>query len=68
MYTLHSTPRADGYAMPAEWATHSQTWMLWPERPDNWRLGGTPAQAAFAEVARAIAGFEPVTVGVSAAQ
>ena len=68
MYTLHSTPRADGYAMPAEWAQHSQTWMLWPERPDNWRLGGKPAQAAFAEVARAIAGFEPVTVGVSAAQ
>jgi len=68
MYTLHSTPRADGYAMPAEWAPHSQTWMIWPERPDNWRLGGQPAQAAFAEVARAIASFEPVTVGVSAAQ
>lgn len=68
MYTLHSTPRADGYAMPAEWAPHSQTWMLWPERSDNWRLGGKPAQVAFAEVARAIAGFEPVTVGVSAAQ
>ena len=66
MYTLHSTPRADGYAMPAEWAPHSQTWMIWPERPDNWRLGGQPAQAAFAEVARAIAAFEPVTVGVSA--
>ena len=66
MYSLHSTPRADGYAMPAEWAQHSQTWMIWPERPDNWRLGGKPAQAAFAEVARAIAAFEPVTVGVSA--
>ena len=66
MYSLHSTPRADGYAMPAEWAQHSQTWMIWPERPDNWRLGGKPAQAAFAEVARAIATFEPVTVGVSA--
>ena len=68
MYPLHSTPRADGYAMPAEWAPHSQTWMLWPERPDNWRLGAKPAQAAFAEVARAIASFEPVTVGVSAQQ
>src|SRR5690606_37231064 len=68
MYTLHSTPRADGFYMPAEWAPNSQTWMLWPERPDNWRLAGKPAQAAFAEVARAIAGFEPVTVGVSAAQ
>ncbi|MFZ2288935.1 MAG: agmatine deiminase [Halopseudomonas yangmingensis] len=68
MYNLHTSPRADGYWMPAEWAPHVQTWMLWPERPDNWRLGAKPAQAAFAEVARAIAGFEPVTVGVSAAQ
>ena len=68
MYTLHSTPRADGYAMPAEWAQHSQTWMIWPERPDNWRLAGKPAQAAFAEVARSIAAFEAVTIGVSAAE
>ncbi|WP_339845494.1 agmatine deiminase [uncultured Halopseudomonas sp.] len=68
MYTLHSTPRADSYSMPAEWAPHSQTWMIWPERPDNWRQGGKPAQAAFAEVAKAIASFEPVTVCVSAAQ
>ncbi|MBB3103510.1 agmatine deiminase [Azomonas macrocytogenes] len=54
--------------MPAEWESHSQTWMLWPERPDNWRLGGKPAQAAFIEVARAIARFEPVSVGVCAGQ
>ena len=68
MTTLTSTPRADGFRMPAEWEPHSQTWMLWPERPDNWRLGGKPAQAAFAAVARAIARFEPVSVGVSAGQ
>ena len=42
--------------------------MLWPERPDNWRLGGKPAQRAFADVAAAIAQFEPVTVGVSSGQ
>lgn len=68
MSTLTSTPRADGFHMPAEWALQSQTWMVWPERPDNWRLGGKPAQAAHAAVARAIARFEPVTVAVSAAQ
>lgn len=68
MYSLHSTPRHDGYHMPAEWAPHAQTWMIWPERTDNWRMGAKPAQAAFAEVARAIASFEPVTVGVSAGQ
>jgi agmatine deiminase len=41
--------------------------MLWPERPDNWREAARPAQLAFAQVAAAIARFEPVTVGVSAA-
>ena len=65
---LTSTPRADGYYMPAEWQPHSQTWMLWPERPDNWRYGAKPAQAAYAAVAEAIARFEPLTMGVSADQ
>jgi agmatine deiminase len=41
--------------------------MLWPERPDVWRLEGKPAQRTFASVATAIATSEPVTVGVSAA-
>jgi agmatine deiminase len=68
MTTLNSTPRADGFYMPAEWARHSQAWMVWPERPDNWRLGGKPAQNAFTAVAKAIAEFEPVTVCVSACQ
>ncbi|MCY1397998.1 Agmatine deiminase [compost metagenome] len=68
MTTLNSTPRADGFRMPAEWEPHTQTWMVWPERPDNWRLGGKPAQAAFTAVAKAIARFEPVTVCVSAGQ
>jgi len=63
-----STPREDGFFMPAEWAPHAGTWMIWPERTDNWRLGAKPAQKAFAEVAAAIARFEPVTMMVSARQ
>ena len=66
--TLHSTPAADGYRMPAEWAHHTGCWLVWPERPDNWRLGGKPAQAAFTAVATAIAQTEAVTVAVSARQ
>jgi agmatine deiminase len=54
--------------MPAEFERQAGCWMLWPERPDNWRLGAKPAQAAFAQVAAAISRFEPVSVGVSAAQ
>ena len=66
--TLRSTPAADGFWMPAEFERHSGCWMLWPERPDNWRAKARPAQQAFAAVAGAIARFEPVTMGVSAAQ
>jgi agmatine deiminase len=66
--TLNSTPRADGFYMPAEWAPQTQIWMVWPERPDNWRLGGKPVQNDHVALAKAIARFEPVTVGVSAAQ
>jgi agmatine deiminase len=65
---LDSTPRADGFFMPPEWAPHACTWMLWPERPDNWRLGAKPAQKAFAAVAAAIAQFEPVTMGTNPRQ
>jgi agmatine deiminase len=62
---LSSTPREDGFAMPAEFSPHAGTWMLWPQRPDNWRLGGKPAQMAFVTVASAIAKFEPVSMGVN---
>jgi len=66
--TLDSDPRRDGYRMPGEFEPHVGCWMLWPERPDNWRLGGKPAQQAFVAVATAIAASEPVSVGVSAGQ
>lgn len=66
--TLDSTPAADGFRMPGEWAHHSGCWLVWPERPDNWRLGGKPAQVAFTAVAGAIAQTEQVTVAVSARQ
>ncbi len=62
---IESTPRADGYRMPGEFEPHAQTWMLWPQRPDNWRLGAKPAQRAWVEVATAIARFEPVSVGAN---
>ena len=54
--------------MPAEFEPHAGCWMLWPERPDNWRAHALPAQRAFAAVAAAISRFEAVTVGVSARQ
>jgi agmatine deiminase len=66
--TLQSTPTADGFRMPGEYEPHDGCWMAWPERPDNWRLGAKPAQAAFAAVAEAINESDPVTMVVSAGQ
>jgi agmatine deiminase len=62
---IPSSPKADGFRMPAEFEPHAGTWMLWPQRPDNWRMAAKPAQAAFAAVARAIAQFERVSVGAN---
>ncbi|MFV0382028.1 MAG: agmatine deiminase [Breznakia sp.] len=68
MKTLHTTPKQDGFRMPGEFEDHAGCWMIWPERPDNWRYGAKPAQHVFAKVAEAIGEFEPVTMCVSHAQ
>jgi agmatine deiminase len=70
MSTTPSTPGAfgavagvpAGLAMPAEWRPHERCWMAWPCRVALWgeRLGA--ARRAFAEVAKAIAALEPVTM------
>ena len=58
-------PVAEGYWMPAEFEAHDATWLLFPERTDNWRAGGLPAQEAVLQVASAISHFERVHLGVS---
>lgn len=65
---LNSTPKQDGFYMPSELAEHKCTYLLWPERPDNWRDGAKPAQKAYREVIEKIAKHEPVVVGVNQSQ
>ena len=65
---IETTPKQDGYRMPAEWEKQKQVWMIWPERPDVWRNGAKPAQKAFRDVATAISRYAEVTVCASAAQ
>ncbi len=48
--------------MPAEWAVHDRCWMAWPCRESLWGDGIEAARAAYANVAQAIAEFEPVTM------
>ncbi|MEQ1890667.1 MAG: agmatine deiminase family protein [Alphaproteobacteria bacterium] len=52
------------HTMPAEWDTHQRTFMAWPCRDSLWGSSAAleRARLAYAAVARAIAGFEPVTM------
>ena len=33
---MNETPSSLGYRMPAEWETHSGTWLTWPHNPETW--------------------------------
>jgi len=60
MIIRNSTPKKDGFFMPAEYAPQEKIWMIWPKRPDNWRLNAAPAREAYTNVARAISKFTRV--------
>ncbi|MDD6739820.1 MAG: agmatine deiminase family protein [Coriobacteriaceae bacterium] len=65
MKTIHesdSTPAADGFFMPAEFAPQDRVWIAWPHRTDTWAHGAKPAQKQYAAIARAIAEFTPVVM------
>ncbi len=60
---LSSTPREDGFAMPAEWAPQSAVWLSWPTPVAGlWAASSNPIPAKFAEIAAAISRFEPVRI------
>ena len=65
---IGTTPKEDGFRMPGEFEAQDQIFMIWPERPDNWRDGAKPVQIAFTNVAKAISRFTPVTMLVSQSQ
>lgn len=50
------------YRMPAEWTEHEACLMAWPTRADLWGETFEEAKREYAQVARAIAAFEPVTM------
>ena len=62
IYESDSTPAADGFSMPAEFAPQERVWMGWPHRTDTWAHGAKPAQKQYAAIARAISQFTPVTM------
>jgi agmatine deiminase len=56
------------FAMPAEFAPHERTLMAWPARPSLWEQHYEQAKADYAEIANAIAAFEPVLMVAHPAQ
>ncbi len=50
------------FRMPAEWSEHDGCLMAWPTREDLWSGVLDEAKEEYAQVARAIAAFEPVTM------
>ncbi len=68
MKILHTTPKSDGFHMPAEFEPHYGCIMIWPERGDSWQYGGYAARKAFINAARVIARSERLTVLASEAQ
>ena len=48
--------------MPAEWRSHDRCWMAWPCRDGLWGDRLAAVREAYAEVAKAISQFEPVTM------
>lgn len=60
------TPKEAGFYMPAEWHPHTRCWMAWPCHSETWaKVGLNRARLAYAQVAKAIAQFEPVTLLVN---
>lgn len=61
-----ASPKSLGYRMPAEYAPHKRTWMMWPTRAEVWPdMAATKAD--YAKVAQAIAEFEPLYMAVNPA-
>lgn len=57
----HPTPIEAGFFMPAEWAPHDRTWMMWPSRSEVWD-DMDDTRRNYAAVAHAIRQFEPLTM------
>ena len=60
-----NTPKKDGFRMPAEFAPHQGTILIFPERPGSWSRDPSAAQKAFAAIAARLSRCEQVCMLVS---
>lgn len=64
MSIITSTPKKDGFHMPAEWEKQDAVWMIFPYRDDNWRRSGIVGELAYSAIAEAISVYTPVNMAV----
>jgi agmatine deiminase len=66
-HQANADPRDLGYYMPGEWTPHGCCWMAWPCREGLWE-NADATMRDYANVAKAIAKFEPVKMLVPASK
>jgi agmatine deiminase len=65
MSVNNATPRSLGYRMPAEWSTHTATWIAWPHNAEDWPGRFQPIQWVFGDIVRHLAAVEHVHILVN---
>jgi agmatine deiminase len=60
-----STPYERGFWMPAEWKTHSATWLAWPHEKSDWPGKFAPIPWVYADIVRHLSQVERVRILVA---
>ncbi len=60
-----TTPSAQNYRMPAEWAPHSGTWIAWPHNAEDWPGKFQPIPWVYAEIVRHLSCCEDIHILVN---
>jgi agmatine deiminase len=62
---MTETPRSLGYRMPAEWDTHTSTWIAWPHNAEDWPGKFQPIPWVYSEIVRHLSQVEEVNILVN---
>jgi len=60
-----TTPKQQGYRMPAEWGLHAATWIAWPHNPEDWPGKFQPIPWVYCEIVRHLSRVEDVHILVN---
>ncbi|RZK88454.1 MAG: hypothetical protein EOO98_12280, partial [Pedobacter sp.] len=63
-FRLSDTPKAQGFAFPAEWAKHEATWLSWPHKEASWPGKIETIYKPYCEFIKIVATGEKVRINV----